>query len=157
MTETISKPYHHGDLRQALLTEAERILENEGIQALTLRAVARAAGVSHTAPKNHFDDLSGLLTELAADGYQRLAVALAKGIEEGGSDPRKMIRSMGRAYLAFVKEHPGLFTLMFRSERHDPRLFIEGRLRNALATAGVDKPEALFDAIMDSLTFRGAD
>src|SRR6516225_2899955 len=61
-------PYHHGSLRKALLDAAERILEESGIQGLTLRAAAREAGVSHTAPKNHFGDLSGLLSELAARG-----------------------------------------------------------------------------------------
>ena len=61
--------YHHGDLKAALLAEAETILERDGIQALTLRAAARAAGVSHAAPTNHFGDLSGLLSELAAVGF----------------------------------------------------------------------------------------
>ena len=114
-----SKPYHHGDLKQALLKEAERILEEEGIQALTLRAAARAVGVSHTAPQNHFGDLTGLLSELAASGYQRLGAVLSSAVEAAGSEPRRRLRAMGRAYIAFVKAHPGLFTLMFRSERLD--------------------------------------
>jgi AcrR family transcriptional regulator len=202
-----SKPYHHGDLRQALLTEAERILEQEGVQALTLRATARAAGVSHTAPKNHFGDLSGLLSELAADGYRRLAATMAEGLEAGGADPRRRLRSMGRAYVSFVQANPGLFTLMFRSERLDSArpalqeaivairavlrdavgavtptdtstrpletvaritavwslvhgfamLMIEGRLRNAMAVAGVETPEQLFEAVIGALTLNGAD
>ena len=64
------KPYHHGDLKSAVLAAAEKILETEGVDALTLRAVARMVGVSHTAPKNHFGDLEGLLSELAAVGYR---------------------------------------------------------------------------------------
>jgi AcrR family transcriptional regulator len=114
-----SKPYHHGDLKQALLKEAERILEEGGIQALTLRAAARAVGVSHTAPQNHFGDLTGLLSELAAGGYQRLGVVLSSAVQAAGTEPRPRLRAMGRAYIAFVKAHPGLFTLMFRSERLD--------------------------------------
>ena len=55
------RPYHHGDLRTAVLAAAEKILEKQGVDAVTLRAVARAVGVSHTAPKNHFGDLEGLL------------------------------------------------------------------------------------------------
>ncbi len=202
-----SKTYHHGDLRPVLLAEAERILEEDGMQALTLRAVARAAGVSHTAPKNHFDDLAALLSELAADGYRRLAATLSDAITAADLDPRLRLRAMGRAYVAFVKGHPGLFTLMFRNERLDrsrpalqeailglrtilgravgavthldpaapaldivarttavwslvhgyAMLMIEGRLRNALAMAGVDSPEQLFDAVMESLSFRGVD
>ena len=73
------KPYHHGDLKSAVLAAAEKILETEGVDALTLRAVARMVGVSHTAPKNHFGDLEGLLSELAAVGYRRFGAALSGG------------------------------------------------------------------------------
>ncbi|MER2507799.1 MAG: TetR family transcriptional regulator, partial [Amaricoccus sp.] len=60
------RAYHHGNLREALLAGAERILERDGADALTLRAAARAVGVTHAAPRNHFGDLTGLLSELAA-------------------------------------------------------------------------------------------
>ncbi|MDE1992734.1 MAG: WHG domain-containing protein [Rhizobiaceae bacterium] len=120
MTDTASpRPYHHGDLKTALLAEAENILEKEGIQALTLRAAARAAGVSHAAPKNHFDDLTGLLSELAATGFARFGKALAAAMAEAGDDPRQRIRAMGLGYVGFAKAHPGLFALMFRSEMLD--------------------------------------
>jgi AcrR family transcriptional regulator len=114
-----SRPYHHGDLPNALLTEAERILEAEGMPALTLRAVARAAGVSHAAPANHFGDLTGLLSELAALGYRRFAAALTAAVEKAGPEPKRRSDAMGRAYVDFARAHPGLFTLMFRSERLD--------------------------------------
>jgi AcrR family transcriptional regulator len=114
-----ARPYHHGDLRAALLREAEAILERDGIQALTLRAAARAAGVSHAAPTNHFGDLTGLLSELAAEGYTRFGAALAAAMEAAGDDPKARMRAMGRAYVAFARAHPGLFVLMFRSERLD--------------------------------------
>lgn len=113
------KPYHHGDLRQALLVESERILEKEGIQALTLRAAARAAGVSHAAPTNHFVDITGLLSELAAEGFSRLNVALAAAIQGSSGEPRAALAAMGRAYVEFARLHPGLFTLMVRGERLD--------------------------------------
>lgn len=112
-----SRPYHHGDLRQALLAGAERILEAEGIQALTLRAVARAVGVSHAAPANHCGDLSGLLTDLSAEGFRRLADAMSAG--RAAATPGQGARAMGQAYLGFALAHPGLFTLMFRGERLD--------------------------------------
>jgi AcrR family transcriptional regulator len=115
-----SRPYHHGDLKAALLSEAETILERDGIQALTLRAAARAAGVSHAAPKNHFDDLTGLLSDLAAVGYRRFGLALADAMDAAGDDPRARMKAMGIAYVGFAVGHPGLFALMFRSERLDP-------------------------------------
>lgn len=118
---TRAKPraYHHGDLRAAVLKAAEKILETEGVDALTLRAVARAVGVSHTAPKNHFGDLQGLLSELAAVGYRRSGEALVGAMDAAGSDPRLRMRAMGRAYVAFARAHPGLFVLMYRGERLD--------------------------------------
>src|SRR5262252_8981675 len=64
-------PYHHGALRDALLQAAERVLERDGLAGLTLRAVAREAGVSHAAPTHHFGDLTGLVSELAAIGFRQ--------------------------------------------------------------------------------------
>ncbi len=111
--------YHHGDLKSAVLLAAEKILERDGLQAVTLRAVARAVGVSHTAPKNHFGDLMGLLSELAAVGYLRFAAALGEAVNPPSSDARDRLRAMGSAYVAFARAHPKLFLLMFHSERLD--------------------------------------
>src|SRR5215470_15860891 len=69
-------PYHHGALREALLKAAEKVLERDGLPGLTLRAVAREAGVSHAAPTHHFGDLAGLLSELAAIGYRQFGAAM---------------------------------------------------------------------------------
>lgn len=110
--------YHHGSLREALLQAAERILEREGIQGLTLRAAAREAGVSHAAPKNHFGDLSGLLSELAAVGFNRF-VATMQGNVRDGDPPDKRMAAIGRGYVTFARTYPGLFLLMFRGERLD--------------------------------------
>ncbi len=136
-----SRPYHHGALRLALLAQAEAILEREGIQALTLRAAARAAGVSHAAPKNHFDDLTGLLSELAAVGFCRFGAALAAAMAAAGDDPQARMKAMGRAYVGFARAHPGLFTLMFRSERLDTE-------RPALREAVDAARQALRDAAL---------
>jgi AcrR family transcriptional regulator len=134
------RPYHHGDLKTALLVHAETLLERDGIQALTLRAAARAAGVSHAAPANHFDDLTGLLSELAAVGFNRFSAALMAAMETAGDDPRARSNAMGAAYVRFARAHPGLFVLMFRSERLDAarpalRQAIEAS-RRALRAAG---------------------
>lgn len=113
------KPYHHGDLKPAVLAAAEKIVESEGVDALTLRAVARLVGVSHTAPKNHFGDLGGLLSELAAVGYRRFGAALSAAMERAGADPRQRMKAMGLAYVAFARAYPGMFLLMYRSDRLD--------------------------------------
>ena len=113
-----SKPYHHGALREALLVAAEQILERDGMVGLTLRAAAREAGASHAAPKNHFGDLTGLLSELAAVGYDRFTTRLLAAAE-GLTTPQKRLNAIGRAYVEFAIANPGLFQLMFRSERLD--------------------------------------
>jgi AcrR family transcriptional regulator len=131
--DTQASSYHHGALRESLLAAAEALLEQGGIPALTLRAVARAAGVSHAAPTHHFGDLTGLLSELAAVGFTRLAAAFDAAMEAAGSEPNARLTAMGKAYVGFARACPGLFSLMFRSERLD-----ESRpaLRDATAAAG---------------------
>src|SRR5215467_12831626 len=111
-------PYHHGALREALLTAAERILERDGMPGLTLPAAAREAGVSHAAPAHHFGDLTGLLSELAALGFRRFREALVVAADcETGTGER--LDAMGNAYVSFARNYPGMFALMFRSERLD--------------------------------------
>ena len=78
-------PYHHGALRDALLEAAERVLERDGLSGLTLRAVAREAGVSHAAPTHHFGDLTGLVSELAAIGFRQFNTAMAAAGVVGSS------------------------------------------------------------------------
>jgi AcrR family transcriptional regulator len=112
-----ASPYHHGALRDALLEAAERVLEREGLAGLTLRAVAREAGVSHAAPTHHFGDLTGLLSELAAVGYRRFSAALAAAAT--GANEAEHGLGRAHAYLRFAQAHPGLYGLMFRTERLD--------------------------------------
>jgi AcrR family transcriptional regulator len=114
-----SRAYHHGDLKAALLRETEAILERDGVQALSLREAARAIGVSHAAPANHFGDLTGLLSELAAIGFNRFSAALAAAKAAAGDDPAAMRSAMGRAYVGFARAHSELFALMFQSRRLD--------------------------------------
>jgi AcrR family transcriptional regulator len=111
--------YHHGALHAALLAEAERILERDGPEGLTLRAAARAAGVSHAAPRHHFGDLTGLLSELAAIGYVRFADDLTTAADAAGDDPSSRLKAIGVAYVRFARAHPNLFLLMFRGQRLD--------------------------------------
>jgi AcrR family transcriptional regulator len=112
-------PYHHGDLPATLLSAAETILERSGIAALTMRAAAREAGVSHAAPAHHFGDLSGLLSELAASGFIRFHDYVAAQTADASRLPGGRVRALSRGYIGFAQAHPGLFQLMFRSERLD--------------------------------------
>lgn len=111
-------PYHHGALRDALLKAAETVLERDGLAGLTLRAAAREAGVSHAAPTHHFGDMTGLLSELAAAGFRKFGAALAEAAASKTS-PSERMDAMGEAYVAFARDYPGMFLLMFRSERLD--------------------------------------
>lgn len=110
-------PYHHGALREALLQAAEKVLERDGLPGLTLRAVAREAGVSHAAPTHHFGDLTGLLSELAAIGYQQFNAAMIAANAAGTVQERGM--ASAKAYVAYAQAHPGMYGLMFRTERLD--------------------------------------
>ncbi|HKS20949.1 MAG TPA: WHG domain-containing protein [Bradyrhizobium sp.] len=110
-------PYHHGALRDALLKAAERVLERDGLGGLTLRAVAREAGVSHAAPTHHFGDLTGLVSELAAIGFRQFNVAMGEAGASGTPLEKGMARA--KAYIAYAQAHPGMYGLMFRTERLD--------------------------------------
>src|SRR5215813_10346424 len=111
-------PYHHGALREALLLAAERVLERDGLAGLTLRAVAREAGVSHAAPTHHFGDLTGLVSELAAIGFRQFNAAMADACPPDLPHPGKGL-ARARAYVGYAKAHPGMYGLMFRTERLD--------------------------------------
>ncbi|MEA2858319.1 MAG: hypothetical protein QOC72_358 [Methylobacteriaceae bacterium] len=111
-------PYHHGALRDALLEAAERVLERDGLSGLTLRAVAREAGVSHAAPTHHFRDLTGLVSELAAIGFRQFNAAMAAA-GAAGTSPIEKAMARAKAYVAYAQAHPGMYGLMFRTERLD--------------------------------------
>jgi AcrR family transcriptional regulator len=112
-----ASPYHHGALRDALLKAAETVLERDGLAGLTLRAVAREAGVSHAAPTHHFGDLTGLVSELAAIGFRQFNAAMAAAPSPGAS--LENTRRRVAAYVAYAQGHPGMYGLMFRTERLD--------------------------------------
>ncbi|AQA06229.1 TetR family transcriptional regulator [Mycobacterium sp. MS1601] len=97
--------YHHGDLRAVILAEAARLIAERGAEQLSLRELAREAGVSHAAPAHHFTDRRGLFTALATQGFQKLATALA--------DSRPDFSAAALAYVQFAVENPGPFAVMF--------------------------------------------
>lgn len=114
----VSSDYHHGDLRRALLDQAADLIAAQGVQATSLREVARRAGVSHAAPAHHFRDKADLLASLAAEGHADLAERL--GQAAGASDPWAALRAAGSAYLALARQRPGHFAVMTRCDLADP-------------------------------------
>jgi AcrR family transcriptional regulator len=121
MTRPKDQPYHHGQLREALVTSGRVLLQEKGIRGFTLRECARRAGVSHAAPAYHFASIDDLLAELAARGFDELAATMSaeaaraddKG-PEGGATGRLVAQGVG--YMAFAAGNPVLFQLMFSRE-----------------------------------------
>jgi AcrR family transcriptional regulator len=108
--------YHHGDLREALLTAAESLLVAGGPAGVTLRACARLAGVSHAAPQHHFRNMADLLAEVAARGFDRLCMRLQEALERADHDPEAGYIAIARTYVGFARSDSALFRLMFRSD-----------------------------------------
>lgn len=109
--------YHHGDLRRALLEAAEAELIENGIEAFSLRKVAKRAGVSHAAPAHHFKDVSGLLTALATVGYHRFVETQERRQAAADPSPEEQLIASGLGYIDFAFANNALFRLMFSSER----------------------------------------
>ena len=107
------KAYHHGDLKAALVACATDILRKEGPEALTLRAVARAAGVSVAAPYRHFADRRQLVAAVAAEGFRRMGEAMHAAMARGGRDG---LRGVAEAYVRFAHENPAEYHVMFGPE-----------------------------------------
>jgi AcrR family transcriptional regulator len=113
------RPFHHGNLRSVLLDEAENTLRNRGVDALSLRELARDAGVSHGAPRSHFIDRKALLDALAERGFLSLSAAMRAGAESE-NDYAESLRASGRAYLDFAASNAALLDLMFAAKMDKP-------------------------------------
>jgi len=118
------RPYHHGNLRTALLAEAERTLRDQGIDHLSLRDLARQAGVSHAAPRRHFADRQALLDALAEAGFLRLGDEVRAAIDAAGDDHERQLRAAAAAYVRFATQDAALLDLMYVVKRgkHSPAL-----------------------------------
>lgn len=146
-----ARPYHHGDLRRALIDAAQRILESEGPAGLSLRAVAREAGVSPAAPYHHFKDKGELLDAVAQQGWERLNEVMAKSKEAAGS-ARASMASLGVAYVCFARDNPALYRVMYDCSRdkemlpehlHDDDDSAYCRTRQTLVEAGADPNDTI--------------
>ncbi len=108
---TKNRPYHHGDLRQAMLAAAVAAITEAGPAGISLRDLARRAGVSHAAPAHHFGDKAGLLTAVATEGYDLLADALTAAQQRTGD-----LLEVGVAYVRFAVDHRAHFEVMYRPD-----------------------------------------
>ena len=116
------KPHHHGNLREALITAGQDLLQEGGLDALTLRQCAIRAGVSHAAPAHHFDGLSSLKMAIVARGYQIFSQSMIDAKTKAASDPHAQLLAICHGYLTFAQTHRALFNLIFapRSEELPP-------------------------------------
>ncbi len=133
--------YHHGALREALLTVSLRLIEAEGIGAVSLRRVAREAGVSPAAPYHHFPDRAALLAALSAQGFQLLAGGLAAA-RAAADSPVRALTAMIRAYVAFAQQNPAYFRLMFRPELSESHKHPDAKAAEDAASACLEETVA---------------
>jgi AcrR family transcriptional regulator len=134
-----ARPYHHGDLRAALLRAAVEAIGQAGPAGMSLRDVARRAGVSHAAAAYHFGDKAGLLTAVAAQGYRMLTQELQNARDSG-----RGFLEVGVAYVRFAVSHRAHFEVMYRPElyRPDDAEVREARAGAAVLLYGTASPDA---------------
>src|SRR6185437_14040843 len=137
--------YHHGDLRNGLLEAARSILEEESLADLTLRAVARRAGVSHAAPYRHFPNHEALLAELSLEGFAELRRGIADVARIAARESDR-ITNIGAAYMRFVARRPALARLMFGPQLPNREKF--PMLGEAADGVGAEIGEALSDSAL---------
>jgi AcrR family transcriptional regulator len=113
------RPYHHGNLRTALLHAAERRVRERGAQSLSLRELAREVGVSHGAPRRHFPDRQALLDALAEAGFERLGADLRRAADGAGEEFEERLRATSSAYVQFATEDAALLELMFAGKHRE--------------------------------------
>jgi len=140
------KPYHHGDLRDALLREATAAIREHGPSAITLRAIARRAGVSHAAPYRHFKNKEGLIAAVSAQGFAQLTQVLLQA-QAPFENPLTRFERLSRAYVQFAVANTEIFRLMFSSELADkdahPELAEAARAAFDLVTTTVAACQAI--------------
>lgn len=128
--------YHHGDLRRTLLSETASAIDEDGVSKLSLRALAKRAGVSNAAPTYHFGDKAGLLTALATEGFAQLAQALTS------AGKNLSLVEMGVAYVRFALEHSAHFSVMFQPhmlDEEEPGLILAQQRATTALAAGVQE------------------
>ncbi|MGI8714433.1 MAG: TetR/AcrR family transcriptional regulator [Solirubrobacteraceae bacterium] len=127
------RPYHHGNLRTALLLQAQRTVRERGVQELSLRGLAREVGVSHAAPRRHFPDRQALLDALAEAGFERLGAELRAAVKDAGDDFQARLRATAAAYIRFATEDAELLELMFAGKHREPTGHLEAAAERAFS------------------------
>jgi AcrR family transcriptional regulator len=147
-----AKNYHHGALAAALVEAAEAVLTEHGVEGFTLRECARRASVSHAAPAHHFKDAKGLLTAVAALGFERLTEEQRKA-RDAERDPKDRLLGTGMGYMRFALSHPAQFQLMFQKGLIDDqnarfaaasRAAFEVFIQTYMEAFGASFPEGVF-------------
>jgi AcrR family transcriptional regulator len=135
--------YHHGNLPSALLEAVREAVADRGVSGVTLRDVARRAGVSHSAPAHHFGSKAGLLTAFATDGYRLLAESVIAEVTAAGTeDPGAELAAVGRGYVRFALSHRAEFEVMFRLDALDPgnaKFVLASEAAYSLLTATIER------------------
>ena len=140
-----SRPYHHGDLRRALVDAARRLLESEGPTALSLRAVAREAGVSPAAPYHHFKDKAELLDAVAQAGWDVLSGLMSEA--KNGAEGLHQLTALGIAYVCFARDNPALYRVMYDAARD----------KEALPMDVQENKDSAYCMVRDTMIEHGAD
>lgn len=128
-----SKKYHHGDLKNALIEAGIKILAKEGVGGLSLRKVAKKAGVSHSAPYAHFADKQSLIAAISTEGFKQLYAELDAAVSQYASDPKRQLMEGAWAYVQFAMNNTDTFHIMFSGvleKEKDYPAFVEISRRN---------------------------
>lgn len=135
-------PYHHGNLPAALLDAVQAAIAEHGVSGVSLRDVARRAGVSHSAPAHHFGSKAGMLTAFATAGYRMLIESVEREVATAGAaDHAGRVAAIGQGYVMFAVSHPAHFELMFRPDVLDAGDHELNQARDALYGQLVDAVE----------------
>jgi AcrR family transcriptional regulator len=137
--------YHHGDLRRSLIQAGLQVLADSGLDALSLREVARRAKVSQAAPYHHFAGKAELVSAIVQHGFEDFAGALRAGADAVGAGSLQRLTGMGLAYVRFAVANPNLFRLLFRPELRDGTR--EGPAAEAMTRAGSAAYQVFLDAV----------
>ncbi len=128
------------DMRQLILETSEHLLTTEGVSALSMREVARRAGVTHQAPYHHFADRQSIIAELVTQGFEDLRKRMARANAKGNSGTRgDMLMASGKAYVGFAIDRPGIFRIMFRPEQCNLHHYPEAMMSSQTAYAELEK------------------
>ncbi|HEY2385411.1 MAG TPA: TetR/AcrR family transcriptional regulator [Candidatus Binatia bacterium] len=119
-TASAKRGYHHGDLRRALIDTTLKVISEEDVAAVSLRAVARRAGVTYAAPYHHFRDKNALLAAVAVEGYRALRHEVERALARAPRRPAARLQALAQSYIRFGVAHPAHYRVMFRPDLGDP-------------------------------------